>query len=87
MEELCGSSGGWTRIAYLSMSDTNYECEQELGQQFGEYSANDKRACGKNQALGCISKAYGNFNIPYSKVCGKVPTYQYWSPDAHYDQF
>ena len=83
MEELCGSSEGWTRIAYLDMSDTSHDCEQELGQQFGEYSANNKRACGKqNRGSGCISKTYDNFNIPYSKVCGKVLAYQYWSPDG-----
>ena len=83
MEELCGSSEGWTRIAYLNTSDTNHDCEQELGQQFGEYNANNRMACGKkNRGSGCISKTYNNFNIPYSKVCGKVLAYQYWSPDG-----
>ena len=83
MEEVCGSSEGWTRIAHLDMSNTDQDCEQELGSEFGEYIANNKRACGKrNRASGCISKTFHNFNITYSKVCGKVLAYQYWSPDG-----
>ena len=43
MEELCGSDEGWTRVAYLDMSDQSEECPTG----FRLYVSNGLRACGR----------------------------------------
>ena len=43
--ELCGSKGGWTRLAYLDMSDDTQSCPPG----FHLYNETDEvRACGRN---------------------------------------
>ena len=79
MEEICSSGGGWTRIAYLDMSDFLTNCP--LG--FRLHQSGNVRACGRQSSSsgGCQSvkfPSYGN----YSQVCGRVVGYQYASPDA-----
>ena len=79
MEELCNSEGGWTRIAYLNMSDSTEECPPG----FKLYQSGGVRACGRqsSSSRSCQSvkfPSYGN----YSQVCGRVVGYQYGSPDA-----
>lgn len=81
MGELCGSEGGWTRLAYLDMSDSTMDCPTG----FRLYESDDVRACGRptNYKKGsCISIEYPSHGIQYSKVCGRVVGYQYGSPDA-----
>ena len=43
MEDLCNTSGGWTRIAYLNMSDLHEQCPPG----FKLYNQNGVRACGR----------------------------------------
>ena len=43
MEELCGSGGGWTRLAYLDMSDSTVNCPSG----FRLYQSGGVRACGR----------------------------------------
>ena len=42
MEELCNSTGGWMRVAYLNMTDSNEICPDG----FKLCSENGVRACG-----------------------------------------
>ena len=42
MEELCNSTGGWMRVAYLNMTDSSEKCPDG----FRLYSENGVRACG-----------------------------------------
>ena len=42
MEELCNSTGGWMRVAYLNMTDSSEKCPEG----FRLYSENGVRACG-----------------------------------------
>ena len=81
MEELCSSGGGWTRIAYLDMSDSTEECPPG----FRLYQSGGVRACGK-QSLGasCQSVKFPSNGINYSQVCGKLVGYQYGTTDAMY---
>ena len=79
MEELCSSGGGWTRIAYLDMSDSTEVCPPG----FKLYQSGGLRACGRqsSNSAGCQSvkfPSYGN----YSQVCGRLLGYQYGSPNA-----
>ena len=81
---LCGSDGPWTRVAYLDMSDPREECPGKLR----EYGDNGVRVCGRPvSTTGSCSSVY--FDVPaepYSKVCGHVTGYQYYSPSAVDDQ-
>ena len=80
LEELCGSDEGWTRIAYLDMSDLSEECPTG----FRLLESNGVRACGRpDSSVGsCKSVQFPSNGISYSQVCGRVVGYQYGSPDA-----
>ena len=80
MEELCSSGGGWTRLAYLNMSDSRENCPSG----FRLYQSGGVRACGRAHTnnYSCQSVQFPSNGISYSQVCGRVVGYQYASPDA-----
>ena len=82
MEELCGSGGGWTRLAYLDMSEGSQSCPSG----FRLYQSGGVRACGRATSSGgsCVSVQFPSNGISYSQVCGRVVGYQYASTDAVY---
>ena len=82
MNELCGSKGGWTRIAYLNMGDPNENCPSG----FRLYQKGGIKTCGRlTSSVGsCTSVKFLADDISYSQVCGRVVGYQYASPDAVY---
>ena len=53
MGELCSTEGGWTRLAYLDMTDSTVDCPTG----FKLYESGDVRACGRSSdnAPGCQS--------------------------------
>ena len=75
MEELCGSGGGWTRLAYLDMTDSTENCPSG----FKLYQSGGVRACGRPISNGgsCVSVQFPSNGISYSQVCGRVVGYQY----------
>ena len=76
---VCGSLG-WTRVAYLDMSDPSEECPTELRL----YNESGVRACGRQPSLGasCDSVTFSTNDISYSKVCGRIIGYQWRTPNA-----
>ena len=80
MEELCGSGGGWTRLAYLDMSDSTVNCPSG----FRLYQSGSVRACGRPVASSgsCVSVQFPSNGMSYSQVCGRVTGYQVDSTDA-----
>ena len=79
MGELCGSSGGWTRIAYLNMAGATSVCPSG----FRLYQVGDVRACGRPVGgASCVSEVFPTYGINYTQICGRVTGYQYASPDA-----
>ena len=82
MEELCNSTGGWMRVAYLNMTDTSEKCPDG----FRLYSENGVRACGRPVSSGgsCAGITFSLGNITYSQVCGKAIGYQVGWPDGAY---
>ena len=80
MGNLCGSGGGWTRLAYLDMSDATQNCPSGLRM----YQDSGVRACGRPAtSIGnCASQTFSSHGISYSEICGKVIGYQYRSTDA-----
>ena len=81
MEQICGSSG-WTRMAYLNMSDPTEECPSG----FKLHSQNGVRACGRpvTSEGSCLSVRFSSHSISYSQVCGRVYGYQKGSVDGFY---
>ena len=79
MGELCNSTGGWTRLAYLDMSDSTVDCPTG----FRLYTRNGIRACGRpDGGASCTSVKFPSNGISYSQVCGRVVGYQRGSPDG-----
>ena len=86
MDRVCGCSGtgGWTRVAYLNMTDPSQQCPSAWTLQ--THSSEPRRLCGRSSSsTGCDSVTYSTFGINYSHVCGRVIGYQYYSPDAFHN--
>ena len=74
----CGGVGGWTRVAYVNMTQTGATCPTGLEQM----SFNGSSYCGRfSPGSGCVS-ALLNTTISYQQVCGRVAGYQEGAPDA-----
>ena len=76
------SVGGWSRVAYLNMTDPTHQCPPEWRE-----ITEPVRTCGRtNQTLdgsgGCSSASFSTYNISYSHICGRIVGYQFASPDA-----
>ena len=80
MGTLCGSGGGWTRLAYLDMSDATQNCPSG----FKLYQSGGVRACGRTNISGgnCVSVQFPSNGISYSQICGRVTGYQYSHTDG-----
>ena len=68
----CGGDG-WTRVAYLNMSDPNQQCPSNW-----TLSTSPVRGCGRSSAGSstCDSVFYPVLGRTYSSVCGRVLAYQ-----------
>ena len=75
----CGGTGGWRRVVYLNMTDTNTNCPS--GWQLTSHS---KRTCGKvsTSSLSCDSVFFPVSGGDYTSVCGSIKAYQYSRVDA-----
>ena len=85
MDRVCGcsSTGGWTRVANLNMSNPSEQCPGEWILQ--TYSTEPMRLCGRaSTGTGCLSATYSTYGISYSHICGRMTGYQYASTDAFY---
>ena len=78
----CNGTAGWTRVAYLDMTDPTHQCPTA----WREIPA-PKRTCGRrNETLsdrgGCSTVRFNSNGIAYSRVCGRITAYQYALPNA-----
>ena len=74
----CNSSGGWMRVAHLDMTDPTHHCPR------GFRNINSpKRTCGR-PGSGCYSTTYSVDAISYSRVCGRIKGYQFYSTDGFF---
>ena len=79
MDTLCNGTGGWTRLAYLDMTDAAQSCPSG----FRLYQSGSVRACGRpGSSASCVSVQFPSNGISYSQICGRVTGYQYGSTDA-----
>ena len=78
--EGCDGEGGWTRVAYLNMSDPSQQCPNELNM----YDESGVRGCGRWYSLvaSCNSVTLSTNGVRYSEVTGRVIGYQWKTPNA-----
>ena len=78
----CDGKGGWTRVAYLNMTESGVTCP--LGLSLQEYNNTDHGVCGRQNisSAGCSSTIFSTLGLNYHKVCGQLRGYQYHTPDA-----
>lgn len=69
--------GGWMRVAHVDMQDPDTACPPGLE----ELVEDQKRLCQRpvDRIPGCSSTNFSVQDIEYSKICGKVVGYQYYS--------
>ena len=77
----CGGEGGWTRVAYLNVTDTSSQCPTN----FSIMTVDNERFCIKDHE-GCVALPSETFGITYSQVCGYARGYSYDSSEAFGDQ-
>ena len=79
----CDGKGGWTRVAYLNMTESGTTCPRGLSLQ--QYNNIDHGLCGRptsSSSGGCNSTTFSTLGLNYYEVCGQLRGYQYNSPDA-----
>ena len=78
----CDGRGGWTRVAYLNMTEPGATCPPGLTLQ--NYDNINHGVCGRSVSytVGCQLAIFSTYGLKYSKVCGQIRGYQYRSPDA-----
>jgi len=78
----CDDEGGWTRVAYLNMTEPGAACPSGLNQAGHLNITHD--VCGRPNPAerSCDSSFFSTFGLNYTKVCGQVRGYQFGSPDA-----
>ena len=79
MERLCSTEGGWTRLAYLDMSNNAQNCPSGLEAWFNE----GIRVCRRQgNGNGCRSIKFPTNGISYTQICGRVIGYQKGTTDG-----
>ena len=79
MDQLCGVTGGWTRIGYLDMSDSSQNCPPT----FSLYTYQGVRYCKRSgYSSGCNSVSFPTNGLNYTEICGRVTSYTYAHTDA-----
>ena len=80
MELECGGvKGGWTRIAYLDMTQ-GHSCPSPWTRIV--LPSTSRYVCRSPSSSRCYSVTYSAYGISYSKICGQVTAYQKGSTDA-----
>ena len=80
----CGTATGWTRIAYLNMTDPNQQCPAN----WREYSLYGQRLCGRlyiQSDWRCDGNFYSTMGMLYTQICGRIIIigYRFDDPDGY----
>ena len=73
----CSRPSGWMRVAELNMTDPQEHCPSGF-----RTITSPRRMCGGLSGPGCASVTFPVNGARYSRVCGKVIGYQYYTMDA-----
>ena len=79
----CNTTGGWTRVANLNMTDPSQQCPTGFTLDNNRTTAPLLRTCA-GPGAGCVSIIFSSHGIEYSSVCGRVLGYQESGPTAFY---
>ena len=71
----CSTTGGWTRVANLDMTDPSQQCPDG-------FRLVNRTTCGRTEPAGCVSTTFLVHGIEYSHFCGRVIGYQDKLPEA-----
>ena len=76
----CEGAGGWTRVAYLNMSDPNQQCPSKW-----KLTTTPVRGCGRTSTrYGTCRSVFYPTSLTFSSVCGRVNAYQFGTTSAFY---
>ena len=80
----CDEEGGWTRVAYVNMTEPGTTCPSGLTQT-GYININHD-VCGRPNpsSAPCDSTFFSAYSINYARICGQVRGYQFASPDVFF---
>ena len=82
------SVGGWSRVAYLNMTDPIHQCPPawreitEPVRTCGRTNETVPRSDNPDRLGGCSSVSFSTYNISFSHICGRIIGYQVGSPEA-----
>ena len=77
----CDGKGGWTRVAYINMTEPNATCPNGLTKL--TYNNIDHPLCGRESVMAsCASTTFSPNGLTYSKVCGQLRGYQHGFTDS-----
>ena len=74
----CGGEGGWTRVAFVNMSQPNATCPTGLTQ----IQESNLTLCSRNDTNLVQSAVFTSLGLNYSAVCGRLRGYQLSEPFA-----
>ena len=80
----CDGNGGWTRVAFVNMSETGSSCPPGLVQYDNIFNTSLCWIYNGTYYHGCNSTLFSTNGLNYTKVCGRVRGYQYGYPFAFY---
>ena len=81
----CDGEGGWTRVAFVNMSEPGASCPPKLEEY--DNITNGSLLCwinNEHKYYDCKSAFFPTYDVNYTKVCGRVRGYQYGYPYAFY---
>ena len=81
----CNTTGGWTRVANLNMTDPSQQCPD--GFRLVTRTTAPLRTCGRPGPAECVSTTFPVHGIEYSQVCGRVIGYQFYSTNAFWSYY
>ena len=82
MEGVSCGDGVCMQVANMNMTETSSKCPLGL-----QKVTSPKSLCRKTVTLGCSSASFSTYGVPFTRVCGKVLGYQYYSPDAFHPYY
>ncbi len=92
MARVCGcnstSVGGWSRVAYLNMTDPTHQCPPawreitEPVRTCGRTNETVPRPGQPSEFGGCSSVSFTTYNISFSHICGRIIGYQVGNTNA-----
>ena len=81
----CNTTGGWTRVANLDMTDPSQQCPD--GFRLVNRTTAPLRTCSRPGPAGCVSTTFPVHGIEYSHICGRVIGYQFNSINAFWSYY